>query len=241
MLSSAKEADSAASKYLVAARHVYGLLDHAIRQPEKLVAYPDLINASGPPFPEPFHSGHLDPSQFLSLRQVMVPPSTESDSTLDIDSTTLLRTTQSEAAPFSLHGLCHTEVLDDVRRIVDADDIIDRVVFDLDALITHPPWPQEPQLSQSFLSNSDEFLLGKFDYEMGHLQFESRFESGNLRKVIQVRQNEYDLILSPDLNTRSHIQWFYFRVCNIDSMCRYRFNIINLEKPESQYNGGMSM
>ncbi|VDD80271.1 unnamed protein product [Mesocestoides corti] len=64
---------------------------------------------------------------------------------------------------------------------------------------------------------------------MGHLQFESRFESGNLRKVIQVRQNEYDLILSPDLNTRSHIQWFYFRVCNIDSMCRYRFNIINLE------------
>uniref|UniRef100_A0A0R3T2P3 Peptidase_M14 domain-containing protein n=1 Tax=Rodentolepis nana TaxID=102285 RepID=A0A0R3T2P3_RODNA len=81
--------------------------------------------------------------------------------------------------------------------------------------------------------------LDKFDADLGHLQFESRFESGNLRKVIQVRHAEYDLILSPDLNTKSHIQWFYFRVSNIDNTVSYRFNIINLEKPGSQYNKGM--
>lgn len=54
-----------------------------------------------------------------------------------------------------------------------------------------------------------------------------------------MRQYEYDLILSADVNTSTNIQWFYFRLSNIDSDARYRFNIINLEKPGSQYNGGM--
>ena len=83
-----------------------------------------------------------------------------------------------------------------------------------------------------------QYRLDKYNADLGHLEFESRFESGNLRKVIQVRQTEYDLLLSPDLNTRSHVQWFYFRVANIDNGVPYRFNIINLEKPGSQYNGG---
>lgn len=34
------------------------------------------------------------------------------------------------------------------------------------------------------------------------LVFESRFESGNLRRAIQVYEFEYDLILKPDYNTR---------------------------------------
>ena len=33
------------------------------------------------------------------------------------------------------------------------------------------------------------------------LYFESRFESGNLRRAIQVYEFEYDLILKPDYNT----------------------------------------
>ncbi len=98
------------------------------------------------------------------------------------------------------------------------------------------------------------------DVERDHLLFESRFESGNLRKAIQVRhcsayfqmrvamiiwccqqvrQNEYDLILSADVNTTSHIQWFYFRINNVEDNVRYRFNIINLEKPGSQFNSGI--
>src|SRR3989338_6581077 len=42
------------------------------------------------------------------------------------------------------------------------------------------------------------------------LFFESRFESGNLRRAIQVYEREYDLILKFDVNTRGHTQWFYF-------------------------------
>uniref|UniRef100_A0A183AFW8 Cytosolic carboxypeptidase-like protein 5 n=1 Tax=Echinostoma caproni TaxID=27848 RepID=A0A183AFW8_9TREM len=75
--------------------------------------------------------------------------------------------------------------------------------------------------------------------EKSFLTFESRFECGNLRKAIQVRQFEYDLILSPDINTVSNLQWFYFRVANVESGVDYRFNIINCEKPGSQYTSGM--
>ncbi|GFR47481.1 hypothetical protein Agub_g9210, partial [Astrephomene gubernaculifera] len=71
------------------------------------------------------------------------------------------------------------------------------------------------------------------------LVFESRYESGNLRRAIQVYPYEYDLILRPDINTRGHTQWFYFAVSNTRAGCRYKFNIINLLKEESLYNLGM--
>ncbi|CAH8624372.1 unnamed protein product [Schistosoma curassoni] len=86
------------------------------------------------------------------------------------------------------------------------------------------------------LTNHDELLIGQFDAEKGHLEFESRFECGNLRKAIQVRQYEYDLILNPDINTTTYLQWFYFRVSNMESNISYRFNIINCEKVDSQFN-----
>lgn len=50
---------------------------------------------------------------------------------------------------------------------------------------------------------------------------------------------EYDLILQPDINTRSHTQWFYFAVSNTRAGKPYRFNIINLMKEDSLYNMGM--
>lgn len=71
------------------------------------------------------------------------------------------------------------------------------------------------------------------------LQFESRFESGNLRRAIQVYEFEYDLILKPDYLTRGFTQWYYFRVSNTVAGRTYRFNIINLLKPDSLYNHGM--
>mmetsp|Transcript_16693 Transcript_16693/g.21098 ORF Transcript_16693/g.21098 Transcript_16693/m.21098 type:complete len:182 (+) Transcript_16693:689-1234(+) len=71
------------------------------------------------------------------------------------------------------------------------------------------------------------------------LEFESRFESGNLRRAIQVSEYEYDLILKPDYNTRGYTQWYYFRISNIKAGKLYRFNIINLMKPDSLYNHGM--
>jgi len=41
------------------------------------------------------------------------------------------------------------------------------------------------QKAEGLLENSDEKDIGRFDRKTG-LKFEARFESGNLRKVIQV-------------------------------------------------------
>jgi hypothetical protein len=62
------------------------------------------------------------------------------------------------------------------------------------------------------------------------LVFESRMESGNLRRAIQVYPHEYDLILRPDINTRGHTQWFYFSISNTRRNVPYKLNIINLVK-----------
>lgn len=71
------------------------------------------------------------------------------------------------------------------------------------------------------------------------LFFESRFESGNLRRAVQVYDYEYDLILKPDYNTKGNTQWYYFSVSNTRQGRTYRFNIINMMKPDSLYNEGM--
>ena len=44
------------------------------------------------------------------------------------------------------------------------------------------------------------------------LVFESRFESGNLRKVLKVGTFEYELYLKNDYGTQSFCQWYYFRI-----------------------------
>lgn len=44
------------------------------------------------------------------------------------------------------------------------------------------------------------------------LAFSSLTESCNLRKAIQVRNLEYDLLLNSDINTNHHHQWFLFEV-----------------------------
>ena len=44
------------------------------------------------------------------------------------------------------------------------------------------------------------------------LRFESRFESGNLRRAFRTGEREYELLITPDVNTAGHHQWFYFQV-----------------------------
>ena len=46
------------------------------------------------------------------------------------------------------------------------------------------------------------------------LIFESRFESGNLRRAVKIGDNEYNLILKYDHNTTAYTQWYYFRIEN---------------------------
>ncbi|XP_022083602.1 uncharacterized protein LOC110975422 isoform X3 [Acanthaster planci] len=71
------------------------------------------------------------------------------------------------------------------------------------------------------------------------LIFESRFESGNLMKVTQVSEYDYELQLRYDLYTNKHTQWFYFRIQNMRQGVKYRFTITNFMKPGSLYNDGM--
>ncbi|KAM3843924.1 cytosolic carboxypeptidase 1 isoform 5-T6 [Vipera latastei] len=108
-----------------------------------------------------------------------------------------------------------TKIAQDIERLIHPNDIVDRVVYDLDNLNCLVP---------------DEGDV---------LKFNSKFESGNLRKVIQIRKNEYDLILNSDINSNHYHQWFYFEVSGMRTGSAYRFNIINCEKTNSQFNYGM--
>lgn len=69
--------------------------------------------------------------------------------------------------------------------------------------------------------------------------FESRFESGNLKKAVKISNTEYDLYLKNDYGTNGFTQWYFFKVSNTKKDRVYRFNIVNLMKPDSNYNQGM--
>ncbi|KAJ8412935.1 hypothetical protein AAFF_G00105170 [Aldrovandia affinis] len=108
------------------------------------------------------------------------------------------------------------KVFEDIQRLLCPEDVIDQVVFDLED--PSPPGLQEHPDS---------------------LHFFSKFECGNLRKAVRVRNQEYDLILNADVNCSQHLQWFYFEVSGMSASVPYRFNIINCEKANSQFNYGM--
>ncbi|XP_058502222.1 cytosolic carboxypeptidase 4 isoform X1 [Solea solea] len=105
------------------------------------------------------------------------------------------------------------KVFNDIQRFLNAADIINQVVYDLE--------------DSSLQCPSDS------------LRFFSKFECGNLRKAVQIRRYEYDLILNSDANCSQHSQWFYFEVSNMVADVPYRFNVINCEKCNSQFNYGM--
>jgi len=79
---------------------------------------------------------------------------------------------------------------------------MNRVVYDC---IDPSPYNPVSQLSdqQTIDGEFQQFYtpVSADDYT---LVFESRFESGNLRRAIQVYEFEYDLILKPDYNTRGY-------------------------------------
>lgn len=68
--------------------------------------------------------------------------------------------------------------------------------------------------------------------------FESRFESGNLRRAVKISDFEYDLHLKNDYGTNGYTQWYFFEIKNARKDRTYRFNIVNLMKPDSNYNQG---
>ncbi len=129
-------------------------------------------------------------------------------------------------------------------------------------------------------SASPESRKGSEDKEHHMLHFESRFESGNLLRAVQIGPYEYDLFVRADVNTKSFMQWWYFAVTNThpnnwkeessrkaarrernaikekqfegmkdcfpinlgvapSGSVTYKFNVVNLCKPDSMYNQGM--
>ncbi|KAL1530853.1 hypothetical protein AB1Y20_001747 [Prymnesium parvum] len=103
------------------------------------------------------------------------------------------------------------------RQQIDSGSAFNRVVYD----------------SMVFVPPSADRVPG------GALLFESRFESGNLRRAVHVSGNEYDLLLSWDHGTRGHTQWFFFAVIGARAGESYCFNIVNFCKPQSLYKHGM--
>ena len=60
-----------------------------------------------------------------------------------------------------------------------------------------------------------------------------------MRRAVKVSDTEYDLFLKNDYGTNGFTQWYYFSVKNTRKGKLYRFNIVNLLKPDSNYNQGM--
>eukprot|EP01083_Nonionella_stella_P105591 303804_1 len=126
----------------------------------------------------------------------------------------------------------------DAFRKSHTSDLLNRVVYD--SIIV----PDGSTLASIPLgADSDECDIAPYYVREGPddttLIFESRIETGNLRRSVQVREFEYDLVCQPDINTNRHTQWFYFRVSNTLEGREYKFNIVNLAKPDSTYNHGM--
>lgn len=72
------------------------------------------------------------------------------------------------------------------------------------------------------------------------LIFESRFESGNLGLAIKKSNDEYDLMMQNDINTKGHTQWFYFKVLN-QTKSSIKFNILKFTKKDSLFNYGIKV
>ncbi|XP_015606420.1 cytosolic carboxypeptidase 1 isoform X2 [Cephus cinctus] len=135
--------------------------------------------------------------------------------------------------------VCRSKLLACADRALRFDNLMQETAYDLDALTMNNVTNGKMKTNDQLLCNWDLKRIGKHTNDSKQLHFESRFESGNLRKAIQIAPREYDLILTPDVNSGSRHQWFYFEVSNMEKNVPYTFNIINCEKTNSQFNFGM--
>ncbi|KHN80416.1 Cytosolic carboxypeptidase 1 [Toxocara canis] len=125
-------------------------------------------------------------------------------------------------------------VMQEMSRSKRHSEFVPRIVFDLDRLLE-----SDTTTAKNAVKNNDKRRIGKLE-PVDHLLFESRFESGNLRRVTQVGSRHYELILSPDINqSRAHYQWFYFEVSNNEANVPYTFEVVNCIKSTSMFSKGM--
>lgn len=82
--------------------------------------------------------------------------------------------------------VCRSKLLTCVERGLHGGPFTQNVVYDLDALASNSGLGDQASTDRA-LSNWDESRVGKRSIDVKHLLFESRFESGNLRKAMQVQ------------------------------------------------------
>lgn len=88
---------------------------------------------------------------------------------------------------------------------------------------TEFPTDLDENESKDVETSNNVFLLTKVTDTNTDLHFESRFESGNLCKVVKITDTYYQLYLRKDLYTQRHTQWYYFRISNTRSRTNYRW------------------
>ncbi|CAJ1057342.1 cytosolic carboxypeptidase 2 [Xyrichtys novacula] len=123
------------------------------------------------------------------------------------------------------------------RAPMQAGDERGKVVYCIDHATKRPYFTcSRVRGSRGPIKTATFFDINQSDFT---LEFESRFESGNLQKAVQVGIYDYELTLRTDMYTRKNTQWFYFRVRNMKAGVTYRFTIINLMKRSCLYSLGM--
>ena len=73
------------------------------------------------------------------------------------------------------------------------------------------------------------------------LQFESRFESGNLLAAFKMSEKTYHLVLQQDTNSQGYANWFYFSCSNTFKGQKVTFNILNMQKRNSLFSQGLKV
>ena len=109
--------------------------------------------------------------------------------------------------------ICRSKLLTCVERGLHGSSLVQEVVYDLDAVASSNG--DEQTSVDNHLCNWDENRIGKRCSDTKQLHFESRFESGNLRKVIQVNSmniSRYTAIIHVTLSAISRTLGYLLRL-----------------------------
>lgn len=79
---------------------------------------------------------------------------------------------------------CRAKIFEDIDRMINPDALLNRVVYDFDDNVKDGGVNFHG--GNSTYNNHDVERLGRAEAPYDHLHFNSHFESGNLRKAIQV-------------------------------------------------------